>query len=206
MNETITILSSVCLGIALSAASGMRIFLPLFLSGIVIRLGLLGVSPEVMQTQAWLGSTAALICFGVATVTEAVAYKVPYLDHMLDVIGAPAALLSGAILGTAFLVGIDDPVLKYGLGIVAGAGSAGVVHGTTALARVASTKTTGGFANPVFALGELVSSAVTSILAFIMPMMIAALFLVFVVSVLFLARKKLIGQSKKLPGSPIANP
>jgi hypothetical protein len=39
-----------------------------------------------------------------------------------------------------------------------------------------------------------------------MPMMIAALFLVFVVSVLFVARKKLIGQSKKLPGSPIANP
>lgn len=196
MSEAVSILSSVCLGIALAAASGMRIFLPLLLSGLVIRFGLFGVSSEVLNSQSWLGSNAALICFGMATITEAIAYKVPYLDHVLDAIGAPAALIAGSLLATTFLVGIDDPVLKYGLGIVAGAGSAGVVHGTTALARVASTKTTGGLGNPIFAVGELTSSAITSILAFVMPMVIAAIVVLFAVAVLFFVRKKILSQSK----------
>ena len=194
MNEAIVILTSVCLGIALATASGMRIFLPLLLSGLAIRFRLFGISPEIIQSQGWLGSNAALVAFGVATVTEAIAYKTPYLDHLLDVIGAPAALAAGAVLGSSFLVGIDDPVLKYGLGIVAGAGSAGIVHGTTALARVASTKTTAGIANPVFALGELVTAGVTSILAFLMPVFMAFLFLLFVVVALFIAKKKFRSQ------------
>ena len=195
MADTVTILSSICLGIALSAASGMRIFLPLLLSGFVIRFGLFAVSPSVIESQAWLGSNAALICFGVATATEALAYKVPVLDHFLDVIGAPAALLAGAVLATTFLVGIDDPVLKYGLGIVAGAGSAGIVHGTTALARVASTKTTAGLGNPVLAVGELIGSFVTSILAFLMPILITVVFVFVTIALLFFAKKKLSSRS-----------
>jgi hypothetical protein len=195
MSEAVTILSSVCLGIALAAASGMRVFLPLFLSGLVIRFGWFGISPAVMESQAWLGSSASLICFGVATVTEAIAYKVPVLDHVLDVLGAPAALLAGAVLATSFLVGVEDPVVKYGLGIVAGAGSAGIVHGTTALARVASTKTTGGIANPFLAISELIGAVMTSILAFVMPILIAVAFVIFTIALLYFAKRKLTAKS-----------
>ncbi len=130
------------------------------------------------------------------TVTEGIAYRVPYLDHLLDVIGAPAALVAGAARGTSFIVGIDDPILRYGLGIVAGAGSAGIMQGTTAIARVASTKTTGGLANPIFALLELVSAGLTSVMAFIMPLIIAVLFIAFVVTALIFAKNKLSLGSK----------
>lgn len=192
MGDAGTILTSVCLGIALAAATGMRIFLPLLISGIAIRFGLFGVSPMTIEGQAWLGSNTALICFSVATVTEALAYKIPMLDHLLDVIGAPAALLAGSVLATTFLIGIDDPVLRYGLGIVAGAGSAGIVHSTTALARVASTKTTGGLGNPVLAMGELAGATITSILAFLMPVLIAMIFVFATIILLHFVKKRLL--------------
>ncbi len=66
MNETLTIMTCICLGIALAAASGMRIFLLLLLSAIVGRFGLFGISSEVTESQAWLGSNGALLCFGIA--------------------------------------------------------------------------------------------------------------------------------------------
>lgn len=199
--DSLTLISSLCMGVGLAAASGMRIFLPLLLSGLVIRFGFFDVSPDVMAAQAWLGSNAALAAFGIATITEAAAYKIPYLDHLLDVLGAPAALVAGAILATSFLVGIDDPVLKYGLGIVAGAGSAGMLHGTSAIARTVSTKTTGGIANPVYSLGELVSSLVTTVVAFIAPILVATLVFAGLVASLFVLKRMFSGRKAMTPAS-----
>ena len=147
------------------------------------------VSPDISSSQAWLSSNGALICFGVATFIEAAAYKLPFVDNFLDVLGAPAALVAGSVLATTFLVGIDDPLLKYGLGIVAGAGTAGVVHGTTAVARAVSTKTTGGIANPIFSLSEIFGSLITSILAFLAPIITAVLVVFSLVVGLFVVRK-----------------
>ncbi|MCX6118331.1 MAG: DUF4126 domain-containing protein [Proteobacteria bacterium] len=195
MSDTLTVITSICLGIALAAATGMRIFLPLLLAGLAIRFEMFSISPETISGHGWLASVPALLCFGVATVIEALAYKMPYIDHLLDVIGAPAALIAGSVLATSFIVGIDDPLLKYGLGIVSGAGSAGVVHGATAIARVVSTKTTGGLGNPLFAVGELIGAFITSVLAFLAPLF--GIFLVLTaIFVILYAFRKLIGLNQ----------
>jgi hypothetical protein len=179
------ILVSLAIGIGLAAATGFRVFLPLFVAGLVLRFGIWTLPAEVVDANAWLASNAALVCFGVACIAEVLAYKIPFIDHGLDVIGAPLAMIAGAALASSFFTGFDAPVVKYGLGIIAGAGTAGVIHAGTALTRVASTKTTAGLGNPVFSLAELGASLVTTLLSFIVPLLIA--FIVLTVIGVFVA-------------------
>ena len=120
----------VLLGIGLGAACGFRIFVPLLVAAIAIRGGFLTVTPEF----AWLGGTAALVTLSVATLLEIAAYYIPVIDHTLDVLGAPAAIVAGTILAAGF-IGSMDPMLKWGLAAIAGGGAAGIIHGGMAAIR-----------------------------------------------------------------------
>jgi len=62
-------------------------------------------------------------------------------------------------------------VMQWGLAIVAGAGSAGVVQAGTATLRAASTATTGGLGNFVVATGENIMAAVGAVLAVLAPLL-----------------------------------
>ena len=75
-------LIGVFIGIALSAACGFRVFVPLFVLGIAGRVGHVPLAGDFH----WITSTVALIALGTATVVEIVAYYVPWLDHALDTI------------------------------------------------------------------------------------------------------------------------
>ena len=68
-------------------------------------------------------------------------------------------------LVTASLVTDLSPFLKWTLAAIAGGGMAGLVHGTTSLARGASTLSTGGLANPFLATAELGGAVLTSLMA-----------------------------------------
>ena len=57
---------AVCAGLGLAAACGLRVFLPLFIASIGIKMGLLSVGGPF----EWLGSNAAVVLFGTATVVE----------------------------------------------------------------------------------------------------------------------------------------
>ena len=71
---------------------------------------------------------------------------------------------------------VDLPPGLHGLiAIVGGGGTAGVVQGTTAVVRLGSTATTGGLANPLVALVELVGASVTSVLAIVVPILCVVL-------------------------------
>src|SRR5579864_6536792 len=87
------------MGLGLAAATGLRTFLPLLLLAAVARLGLFGVSinPHV----GWLGSTAALVALGVATVVELVGDKVPMVDHALSALGTVTRPLAGVLAAGA---------------------------------------------------------------------------------------------------------
>jgi len=185
--DFVMVLSSLALGVGLAAAAGMRVFVPLLIAGLAIRFDLF---PQSSGADAWLASTPALIALTVATIAEVAAYKVPFLDNILDAIGAPAALVAGVLLTSTFLIGVDDPFLRTVLTVIAGAGAAGTVHAGTAAARLLSTKTTGGLGNPVVAGGELAGSIVTSILAFIVPIVLATLILVVAVAILIFVRRR----------------
>jgi hypothetical protein len=157
---------AVALGLALSAACGFRIFVPFLAVGAAQATGYLTLAPKF----AWIGSTPALIVLGVATVAEVAAYHVPWLDHLLDTIASPAAIVAGIVV-TASVVTDMDPLLRWTLAVIAGGGLAGAVQGSTVLVRAASTAATGGLANPLLATGELVGAVAISILALLVPVL-----------------------------------
>lgn len=110
-------------GLALSTAAGLRVFVPLLLTGLAARAGYLSLTPSM----SWLGSDAALLAFGTATVLEVGAYYVPWLDNLLDTVATPAAITAGVIT-TAAVTPELSPLLRWTLAIVAGGGAAGLVQ------------------------------------------------------------------------------
>ncbi len=91
MNQIMTfeIIISICLGIGLAVSVGFRVFLPLF------ALSLASYSNVWDLNESWqcIGSLAALVTLGVATVVEFFAYYIPYVDNLLDTISIPLELL-----------------------------------------------------------------------------------------------------------------
>ena len=79
------------IGIGLSAACGFRVFVPLLIMSIAARSGFLHLSPGF----EWIGTDAAMIAFGIATLLEIGGYFIPWVDNLLDTIATPAAVLAG---------------------------------------------------------------------------------------------------------------
>ncbi len=176
------IVRAVALGFALAAAVGLRIFVPLLVVSAAAYTG----HVELSGSLAWLGSPAALIVLGVATLLEIVAYKVPWLDNLLDVAGAPVAVLAGTLMMASALEGAD-PLLRWTMAAVAGGGTAGTVHGSLAVLRKLSSLTTGGLANPLISMAEGVGSLALSVVALLLPiaaLVAAALTLALVVAMI----------------------
>jgi hypothetical protein len=167
MTEYAIIAFGALTGIALSSAVGFRIFLPFLVTGIAIKLNLLSVADDFY----WLSSWPALAVFAAATVTEVLAYYIPVVDHALDVIGSPAAVVAGTMLTASMVVGMDE-WLRWSLALIAGGGIAGSLHVGKSLVRGASTATTGGLGNPLVATAEVFGATIASILALLVPVLV----------------------------------
>lgn len=139
------------LGLALAAACGFRVFVPLFLLSLASHSGHVRLAGDL----AVLASTPALVTLGVATVLEIGAYYIPLVDNLLDTVASPAAVIAGA---AAMLAVTGDasasPYLTWALALVAGGGTAGAVQAGTVKVRAASAALTGGVANPVVSTSE----------------------------------------------------
>lgn len=171
---------SLCVGVALSAACGFRVFIPMLCLSVAAKLGWVGFD----EGFAWIGSWPALIAFAVATALETGAFYVPWLDNALDAIKAPAAMLAGTIATAGFLTEVD-PLLQWSCAIIAGAGAAGMTSLGMAGVRVVSTAATGGFGNFVVATFEWVAALCLAVLAIVVPVAAALLTLV---AIAFLGR------------------
>ena len=84
-------------GLALSTAAGLRIFVPLLLTGLAGRLGYVPLTPGM----SWIASDTALVAFATATLLEVVGYYVPWLDNLLDTLATPAAIAAGVVATAA---------------------------------------------------------------------------------------------------------
>ena len=171
MLDTTTILS-VLTGIGLAAACGFRVFVPLLALGLAGRAHVLPLN----ESFAVLATLPTLIALGTAAVLEVVAYYAPWLDHVLDIAAAPAAVIAGVLAAAASITSLP-PVLMWGIAIIGGGGAAGLLHGATSLLRLKSTAVTGGVGNPVVSTGELVGALVTSAIALLVPVLCAVLVL-----------------------------
>ncbi len=159
-------LLSVLLGIGLSAACGFRIFVPFLLVGIAARTGHVTLGPSF----AWMATTPALLALGVATLLEIAAYYVPWLDHALDLLATPSAVIAGMVMTASVVTGLD-PMMKWTLALIAGGGIAGTVQALSVGTRKVSLVTTGGLANPLVSTAELFGSVLLTVLAIALPLL-----------------------------------
>ncbi len=184
--STWQILLSISLGLGLAAACGFRIFVPMLAASAAA----LGGYLEVTGNFAWIGTWPAFMVFAAATLLEVLAYFVPWVDNLLDGIGAPAAVVAGTLVAASSFVGLD-PWLHWIVAAIAGGGAAGAVHGVMSLVRGGSTATTGGLANPLVALVELVGAVLLSLASILLPIVgLAAGVFCLVLLVIWLRRRE----------------
>ncbi len=190
------LLISICIGIGLAASSGFRIFVPMLAANVASLSGF----HQFGDGFAWLNTWAAFGILLTATLAEITAYYIPWLDNLLDHIALPIAIASGTLLSASFISADMAPALRWGLGLVAGGSTAGLIHSGMGLLRLGSTATTGGFGNPFVATAENGAAITFSILALLVPVVLAA---IVVVLVIFITGKLIkTVRRRKVPGDP----
>jgi hypothetical protein len=157
------------IGIGLAAAAGLRVFLPLLVAGLAARWGGLPLA-EGFQ---WLSTTGALLALGTASVVEVAAYYIPVLDHLLDLVAAPATLLAGVIASASAMANIP-PAIMWPVAIIGGGGIAGLTKVMSALVRAKSGVLTAGLANPIVSTAETAGAIVTAVAAIVIPVICLA--------------------------------
>ncbi|MEJ5946410.1 DUF4126 domain-containing protein [Pseudokineococcus basanitobsidens] len=107
-------------GAGLAGAAGLNAWLPLLLVGLAARLTDLVVLPPGWE---WLGGTPVLVALAVLLLVEAVADKVPGVDHVNDVLQTVVRPLAGGVAASAGTGGGDGA--GTAVGDAAAAGSSG---------------------------------------------------------------------------------
>lgn len=189
--EPVTIFS-ILLGIGLSASVGFRIFVPLFALSIASYYNIIPLN----ESWQWVSGMPALITLGIATIIEIIAYLIPWLDNILDTIAVPLA----AVAGTAVMLSTAadlEPLITWSLAIIAGGGTATAIKTSTSTARLASTATTGGIANPVISTVESGTSIIMAVLAFVAPIL-AIIFIIIVLWLFFKVFKWFVPKKKEI--------
>jgi hypothetical protein len=108
-------LLGIAVGIGLSAACGFRVFVPLLAMNLASLSGQLHLSSKFV----WIGSYYATVAFSTAAIVEVLGYYIPWLDHILDIVATPAAVIAGT-LATASTVADLSPFLKWTLALIDG--------------------------------------------------------------------------------------
>jgi len=161
------------MGFSLAATCGLRAFLPLFIIALGAKAGMihLGTGFE------WMMSYPALICFGSATVLEILGDKIPAVDHLLDSAGVFVRPAAGALAASSLIKGVD-PLVAVVIGVIMGAGIAGIIQTIKGTLRLLSSAMTGGAANPAVSTAEDGAATVAAALGLVIPYVTSALILI----------------------------
>lgn len=176
---------SIFLGIGLAASVGFRVFLPLFALSLASYFNIWDLN----ESWQWIGSLAAVLVLGVATLVEIFAYFIPWVDNLLDTVAIPLAAIAGTAVMVSTVANLD-PVVTWSLAIIAGGGTATAIKGAGATGRLASTATTGGLANPLVAIVETGTAVVVTTASIFAPIL-AAIMVIFILVVIFWMYRKL---------------
>ncbi len=184
-------LSAVLGGISLSAAAGLRVFIPILALGLAGRFGMVELGEQFL----WMTSEPVLVIVGLAALMEAGAYYVPLLDNLLDLLANPAALAGGTVIVSSLLPEMSS-ASQWTTAAVLGGGSAGIVQAATVVARGLSTTTSGGLANPILATGETGGSVLAVVLALLMPLVFGVLVIIALIALIVWVIRRLSRHSR----------
>lgn len=175
---------SIFLGVGLAASVGFRVFLPLFALSLASYFGVWDLN----DNWQWIGSLAAVITLGVATMVEVFAYFIPWVDNLLDSFAVPLAAIAGTAVMVSTVANLD-PVVTWSLAIIAGGGTATAIKGAGASSRLASTASTGGLANPLISTVETGTALVVTTASIFAPILAAVLVIVILFIIFRIYRK-----------------
>ena len=179
-------LISAFIGIGLAAATGFRIFLPMFAVSLASYMGWI---PQNENFQ-WLSGLPTLIATGIAMIVEILAYYIPFVDHLLDTISIPLATVAGSVMFASQFTELGT-FPQWALALIAGGGTAAAISSGFAGTRAASTATTGGFGNSVVATTETAGAGLMSFLALAAPVIAFVVVVLLLIAVFVFGRKLL---------------
>ena len=176
MEGSLGTLVEIALGLGLAAATGFRAFLPLLAAAIAARAHWIPLNEQFL----WLAATPVLVTLLTASLLEACAYFIPGVDHLLDLLAGPAAVVAGVVVSASAMAHVPASIM-WPVAIIAGGGIAGLTKGSAALARAKIVMATGGLGNPLLSAVETLGATAIAMLAIAAPLL--CLVLVFALSV-----------------------
>lgn len=175
---------SAFIGIGLAAATGFRVFMPMFAVSLASYLGWIPMN----ESFEWLAGLPTLITTGIAMIAEILAYYIPFIDHLLDTISVPLATIAGSVMFASQFADIGT-FPQWALALIAGGGTAAAISSGFAGTRAASTATTGGLGNSVVATTETAGAGIMSFLALAAPVVAFIAAVALIITVLVLGKK-----------------
>ena len=182
------------LGLGLASATGLRTFLPLLMLALAAKFELFDV--RLIEQMDWLVSWPAIAALATATIAEFAGDKVPAVDHALNAVGYVTRPVAGAVAAGSVFWAVD-PTAAAVAGIIVGAPAALAFNAAQTGARVGSTATTGGLANPLVSFVEDALALATVLVAFLAPILEPALLIVLAIVVFRLARRLRTGRATR---------
>lgn len=165
--EATTLVTGLCMGLALAATCGLRAFLPLFVVSLLSHLGHI----ELSDGFEWMSSTSAVAGLGAAVLLELLADKIPVVDHVLDTVAVVVKPLAAMVAAASVMTELD-PMLSTVVGLVLGGTMAQGVHLVKAKLRLLSSALTATVANPFVSIIEDILALMATILAFLLPVLL----------------------------------
>lgn len=189
-------LLSAFIGIGLAAASGFRVFLPMFAVSLASYMHWIPMN----ENFEWLSGLPTLITTGIATIVEILAYYIPFIDHLLDTISVPMATIAGSVLFASQFADLGT-FPQWALALIAGGGTAATISSGFAGLRAASTATTGGLGNSVVGTAETAGAGIMAFLAMAAPIIAGICAILIVIGVILFGRKlwRKFRKNKELP-------
>ena len=175
---------AIAAGIGLAAATGFRVFLPFLIAGLAARAGALPLADGF----EFLSTPGALVALGTASAVEMVAYFVPGLDHLLDLLAAPVAIIAGAIASASVMTDLP-PEVVWPVAILGGGGTAAATKISSALVRAKGGLATAGLANPLVSAVESGGAFVVAVAAIVIPLFCFTVLVMFAVWMLVRRRR-----------------
>lgn len=179
-------LTGVLAAFGLSASAGLNAYIPLLVISLTARFtDLIHLSePWDALTSWWI---IGLLLF--LSLIEFFADKFPAVNHVNDIVQTFVRPVAGAIVFAASANVITEmhPVLALGAGVLV----SGTVHAVkSAAVRPAVTASTGGAGNVPVSMAEDIFATGISILAILIPILIAFLFILFAAIIVWLFRRR----------------
>jgi len=181
--EALTLLGTI---FGLGFVSGLNLYATVLTVGLAVNLNLVDI-PERLASLDVLGHPTVMIVAGVLFAIEFVADKIPWVDSTWDSVHTLVRPVGAAVMGGYALTGAD-PVAQTALALACG-GVALTSHTTKASTRVMANASPEPFSNSFLSVFEDVAVVVGIGLTFLMPLVVLALVVLFLIFFLWMAPK-----------------